>query len=240
MGMGRRGRESVRAADTLRTLRGHLADTFPAPVGHCLRAQMRLAASSKHELRKRQPPETGNDLRQGHSRSPPLTEASLRDPTDETTRNRSRQGHLDCGQTIANRPTPIDTHPHPTHLIHPAPPELSQQPTPAAPTTTVKGSSGPTPNTRRGCGVGARRPPNSAWQWGAAGANPSDWWMGAFRMGSPALEKRRFCMEAGASLDSLADRRYRESLCVLHVQWRRWPEPRVARDPGSRLNTRPG
>ena len=198
MGMGRRGSESVRAADTLRTLRGHLADTFPAPVGHCLRAQMRLAASSKHEPRKRQPPETGNDLRQGHSRSPPLTEAS----SEIHRRNHSQPIKAGTSRLRSNdrKPShPIDTHPHPTHLIHPAPPELSQQPTPAAPTTTVKGSSGPTPNTRRGCGVGARRPPNSAWQWGAAGANPSDWWMGAsdgFRMGSAALEKRRFSSKA--------------------------------------------
>src|SRR5438552_2996168 len=55
------------------------------------------------------------------------------------------------------------------------------------PQTSGKGSSAPTPDTRRGGGVGARRPLNSAWQWGAAGANPSGSRMGlsdGFRMGS--------------------------------------------------------
>ncbi len=103
-----------------------------------------------------------------------------------TARNRPGQGHLARGQTSANRPgrwTPIRT---PLTRL-----PASYRPSPTtgarrAQPPSQEGSSAPTPGTRRGCGVGARRPLNSALQWGAAGANPSGSRMGlsdAFRMG---------------------------------------------------------
>ena len=74
--------------------------------------------------------------------------------------------------------------------------DLRQQSTPAAPTTTGKGVNHTHRLRTLVEGAESRRadPSNSAWQWGAAGANPSGWWMGVlegFRMGLPALNEAR-------------------------------------------------
>ena len=194
MGMGRRGPESCprrgHFADTLRTLRGHLSGL----VRRCLRAQTWLAASSKHESRKRQPPETGNDRRQEQRISPPSTEAI-------SVVQRTKPLATDQGRDISIAVKGAQTVPGRSPSIHtPLAPSIqprstsANNPRPPRPQPPEKGSSASTPNTRRGCGVEARRPLNSAWQWGAAGANPSGWWMGVlegFRMGLPALNEAR-------------------------------------------------
>ena len=85
----------------------------------------------------------------------------------------------------------------------PSPTQPPREPPPRRPSFLGSWSSASTSITRRGSEVGARGPRNSAWEWAAAGANPSGWRMGVtdgFRMGWPAHPGACFHAKAGPLL----------------------------------------
>ena len=150
--MGRRGGESVRAADTSRTLRGHFETPADCPAA--------TPGVGKIHPNRRSVASAGPSPEAAHE-STWVADQSIQ-----------------LSSTLGPAP-PHTARTHPAHALAPAPPR---------PHTPEQGSSASTPNTRRGCGVGARRPRNPALQWGGACANPSGWWMGVsdgFRMGLP-------------------------------------------------------
>jgi hypothetical protein len=196
MAMGRGVHESVRAADSARTPCGHFADTLGVALG------VERPQDWPH------PRTDDQEAKQLTPQTQPFATVARRlfpGPTGTTALSRTGQGHLDCGQKARKIPAGryFSHLTRPAHPVPPPPPTVRRPPA-----TRSKRSSAPTPNTRRGCGVGARRPPNSASKWGAAGANPSGCRMGVsdgFRMGSPASksaalhrEEQRLRADAGS------------------------------------------
>ena len=173
-----------------RTLRGHHADTSRTPFPGLVEPLPSGADVVGLFLETRAPKEANDPRPTASDRSSQHRHRRLRPAPRSNERNHSQpimprdiSIAVKRAQTVPGRSTSIHTPLDPS--IQPRP-TSANNPRPPRPHTTGKGSSASTPNTRRGCGVGARRPPNSALEWGAAGANPSCWWMGVlegFRMG---------------------------------------------------------
>ena len=111
MGMGRRGPESVRAADTLRTPCGHFADTFRA-FRRCLRGADVVGRFLEPLTTPRQPLNARNDLREERSISPPSTAASSeiqRTKPLATDQAKDISIAVRQAQTVPGRSTPIRT-----------------------------------------------------------------------------------------------------------------------------------